>query len=64
MGVCVALSNVKSIQQLRTSFQDGLPRSHVAAFTGGWLLTREHSAPHGKLLQAIAATPTCYHPRH
>lgn len=50
MGVCMALRDVKSIQQLRTTFQEGLPSSHVAAFVGGWLVRPEHTAAHGKLL--------------
>ena len=52
-GVCMALRDVKSIQQLRTSIQEGLPRSHVAAFTGGWLVKPGHTAAHGKLLQLL-----------
>ena len=53
MGVCMALRDVKSIQQLRTTFQEGLPSSHVAAFIGGWLVKPEHTAAHGKLLQLL-----------
>ena len=53
MVVCRALHDVRSIQQLRTSFQEGLPRSHVAAFTGGWLVKPGHTAAHGKLLQLL-----------
>merc|ERR1712086_493146 len=53
MVVCRALHDVRSIQQLRTSFQEGLPRSHVAAITGGWLVKPGHTAAHGKLLQLL-----------
>ena len=49
----MALRDVRSIQQLRTSIQEGLPRSHVAAFTGGWLVKPGHTAAHGKLLQLL-----------
>ena len=49
----MTLRDVRSIQQLRTSIQEGLPRSHVAAFTGGWLVKPGHTAAHGKLLQLL-----------
>ena len=53
MGVCVALRDVKSLQQLRTSFQKILPASHVAAFTAGWLIKPKHAAVHQKLLYLL-----------
>lgn len=53
LGVCMQLRDVQNLEQLRASFQNNLPTSHVARFTGGWLILPKHTAAHRKLLQLL-----------
>ena len=53
LGVCMPLREVQTLEELRASFQNNLPTTHVARFTGGWLILPEHTAAHGELLQLL-----------